>query len=119
MTRGDLCVLVLGALVVGATYGAFWRGDGPGAYAVVRSGGESVARYALAGHRAIEIPGRLGPSVLAIEPGRIRFTASPCRRKVCVHAGWQQRGGSAAACVPNAVSIEVIGAERLYDSINF
>lgn len=118
-TRSDLAVLVLAALLVGVSYVVFWHGGEAGGYALVRSGGETVARFALAGERAVEVPGRLGPSVLRIEPGRVRFVASPCRRKLCVHAGWQEAGGATVACLPNGLSLEIVGVERLYDSINF
>lgn len=119
LTRGDLAVLGLAIITVVATYSLFWQGGGAGGYAIVRNGGETVARYALNGERSVEVPGRLGPSVLEIQPGRIRFAASPCRRKICVHAGWQQAGGATVACLPNSLSLEIVGVERMYDSINF
>ncbi|MGH8495722.1 MAG: NusG domain II-containing protein [Gammaproteobacteria bacterium] len=119
LTRGDIAVLAVAALAVGASYALFWRSGGDGGYALVRSDGETVARFALTGERSVEVPGRLGPSVLEIEPGRIRFAASPCRRKICVHAGWQHAGGATVACLPNGLSLEIVGVERMYDSINF
>lgn len=119
LTRWDAAVLALALLGVGTSYAVFWRDGGAGGYALVRNGGETVAQLALTDARAVEIAGRIGPSVLEIEPGRIRFAASPCRGKICVHAGWQRDGGATVACLPNALSLEIVGVERIYDGINF
>lgn len=118
ITPADVALIVAAAVAVVISYGTFWQGGGAAEYALVHNG-DTVARYALAGERAIAVAGRMGPSVLEIEPGRIRFAASPCRGKVCLHAGWQSRAGAAIACLPNGISLEIVGAERAYDSINF
>jgi hypothetical protein len=47
---------------------------------------------------------------------------SPCVGQQCVHSGWAQRGGEFIACVPNRVSLVVLGRGAggdYYDSINF
>ncbi|HUO82999.1 MAG TPA: NusG domain II-containing protein [Gammaproteobacteria bacterium] len=118
MTPADAVVIIAAAVVVAACYGVFWTGGGAGEYALVHSD-DAVARFALDGERVVAVAGRLGPSVIEIAPGRVRFAASPCRGKICLHAGWQSTAGAAAACLPNRITLEVVGAERVYDSINF
>jgi hypothetical protein len=61
----------------------------------------------------------MGPSRLLVQDGRVRFTASPCRGKQCIHSGWLAHEGDFAACLPNGVAVEVLGPERGLDAINY
>jgi hypothetical protein len=67
----------------------------------------------------VEVQGRMGPSRLLVQDGRVRFTASPCRGKQCIHSGWLAHEGDFAACLPNGVAVEVLGPERGLDAINY
>lgn len=109
MTRADLLLIVLAAALVGASAAAFWQPPVAAQRVEVRVGDAEPASYALSGARRIEIEGRLGTSVLAIEDRRVRFISSPCRNKVCIHSGWLSASGDATACLPNRVSITLLG----------
>jgi len=65
--------------------------------------------------RVIGIPG----DTVEIHDGAVRFVSSPCAGKLCVHAGWLKNGNDFTACLPNRVSIAVIGGSEGYDSVNF
>ncbi|SFF54803.1 NusG domain II [Fontimonas thermophila] len=120
MTRADVIAIGLAAAAVGATYAHFWQPAMAATQFEVRIAGQPSGRYALDGNRDILVEGRLGPSRLRIENGRVRFIASPCRNKVCVHSGWLSHGGDAAACLPNRVSISLLGdAEASVDAVSF
>jgi hypothetical protein len=67
----------------------------------------------------VEVQGRMGPSRLLVQDGRVRFTASRCRGKQCIHSGWLAHEGDFAACLPNGVAVEVLGSERGLDAINY
>lgn len=67
----------------------------------------------------VEVQGRMGPSRLLVQDGRVRFTASPCRNKQCIRSGWLAHEGDFAACLPNGVAVEVLGPERGLDAINY
>jgi len=45
-----------------------------------------------------------------VESGAIAFTASDCPDQVCVHMGFLHRTGQSAACLPNLVSLVLIGS---------
>lgn len=117
MTRGDVLAIALAAALVGALYAHFWQPAVAATHVELRVGGDSVGRYALNQAREISVDGRLGASVLKIEDGRVRFVRSPCRNQVCVHNGWLHRGGDAAACLPNRVSLGLIGGDAALDGI--
>ncbi|MDS1029186.1 NusG domain II-containing protein [Bacillota bacterium LX-D] len=65
----------------------------------------------------IKVQGLIGTSVLKIEDEEIRFIDSPCRDKICVRRGWIQHHGEAAVCVPNQVSVEIIGKRSDLDDV--
>lgn len=115
---GDLVVIVLAAAMVGASYAAFWGERTAGQAAIVSVDRQVIGRFPLGEPRRLEIPGRLGTSLLAIADDRIRFLDSPCPNRYCVHAGWLGQTGEVAACVPNGVVVEVVGGERQFDAIN-
>jgi hypothetical protein len=54
-----------------------------------------------------------------VHDGRIRFVASPCTGKQCIHSGWLDNDGEFAACLPNLISITITGRNPRFDSINF
>lgn len=119
MKRGDVIVLLLALGVLAGLYANRWHSDAPPADTLrVFVNAEPYADYPLGENRRLEIPGARGISEIAIEDGAARFTASPCSGKFCIHFGWL-RGSGAAACLPNRVSIQVIGHERRFDSVNF
>lgn len=119
-TAGDAAVIALAAALVGALFAAQWRPAAPAAVAEIRSGSTLVGRYALDRARTITVAGRLGVSRLALEPGRARFVAGPCRHQVCVHAGWLRHDGDATACLPNGVSLALAGgAAGRFDAIAY
>ncbi|MES0874024.1 NusG domain II-containing protein [Sinimarinibacterium thermocellulolyticum] len=119
MNRGDVLAIALASALVGALYAHFWQPAVAATHVELRVGGVDAGRYALNEAREIRVDGRLGPSVLKIEDGRVRFLRSPCRNQVCVHSGWLQRGGDAAACLPNRVSISLVGGDVPLDGIAY
>ena len=55
--------------------------------------------------------------VIEIEGSRARVIDSPCRDKLCVHAGWLERPGDVAVCLPQRVIVEIRGAGRGVDGV--
>lgn len=116
---GDIVLIALCATLVGLAYGLTWRPAAHAAYAELRAPGETPRHIALAGERRIRVRGSLGDSVLAVRDGAIRFLRSPCPGKQCIHSGWLDRAGEFAACLPNGVSLTLVGEEHSYDALNY
>lgn len=57
--------------------------------------------------KAREIQLKKGNVVVQVEPGRIRFLKSDCHNQICVKAGWLDKVGAMAACLPNKAIIVV------------
>ena len=96
MKRGD----VIAALALLALAGALLLLRPSGAGGVFVNGEPAHEGMAVNGV-AIEIDG-----------GRARGIDSPCRDKICVRAGWLERPGDVAVCLPQRVIVEIRGAER-------
>lgn len=115
---GDWLVLGVAALAVAVLFATLWHPE-HAARLRIRSGDSVYGSYSLNQDRTLEISGPLGVSRVVIEQGRVRFLSSPCRNQYCVHQGWLQRAGQVAVCLPNRVSLELLGGEKGYDSLNY
>jgi hypothetical protein len=56
-------------------------------------------------------------SVIEVEAGRVRVAADPGPRQLCVRQGWLSHAGDIALCLPNQVSVELVGSKRRFDSL--
>lgn len=119
ITRGDLVVIVVAVLLISGVFFSFWQQEGHGAEAVVMVNGKRWARLNLFNNQDIYAPGPLGTSHIQVRDGQIRFVDSPCPNKLCVHSGWLSQGGENATCLPNKISVQVLGTDTRFDSINF
>ncbi|OGT22411.1 MAG: hypothetical protein A2V90_03270 [Gammaproteobacteria bacterium RBG_16_57_12] len=117
--RGDILVMIMALSLVAALFATLWGDSRRGEEVRILAGDKQLALVSLSGHREIRVDGPLGTSTLEIDNGRIRFADSPCANKVCVHDGWASRGGEVVACLPNRVSVAILGGEYRFDAINF
>lgn len=119
VTRADALIVLLAAALLAYLYAAYWSTATRGEQALVLVGGKEFAVLPLQGHRRVSVPGSLGDSVIEIRDGKVRFVDSPCRNKHCVHDGWLTLSDEFTACLPNRVSVQVLGREPRFDAINF
>jgi hypothetical protein len=115
---GDWLVIAGGAGLVGITLPLLWQG-GFADRAIIRQDGQVFAEVDLASRRDLAVPGPLGTTLVAIEPGRARIVADPGPRQYCVRQGWLARPGEIAICAPNRVSVQIAGRTRAYDSLSY
>jgi hypothetical protein len=119
MTRADWFCVVFAMVLLPLLYWQFWQLGGPGQRVQIISEDRTVAINDLDQSRTLKVHGRLGDSVLQIKDGQVRFVASPCTNKYCIHSGWLHRSGEIAACLPNGVLVQVLGGSPRYDAINY
>ncbi|MBK9161827.1 MAG: NusG domain II-containing protein [Nitrosomonadales bacterium] len=115
---GDWLTLALGCLCVALVTLNLWNSE-PASKAIIRSSGKIFREVPLSRDQQIEVPGRLGTSVITIEQRRARISLDPSPRQYCVRQGWLQHAGEVAICLPNEVSVELAGGEKKYDSLNY
>lgn len=115
---GDWLTLALGAVLTSWLAANFWSGAAP-QKVVIRAGGQLFAEARLDKPQRIRVPGPLGVSIVEIQAGRARVAADPSPRQLCVKHGWLSHAGDAALCLPNQLSVELAGAVRRFDSLNY
>ena len=118
LKTGDWLVLLAGAILVAWLALFQWQGSSP-AKAIVRSGGKIFAELDLSGNQTLTVPGPLGESIITVQGHQARISKDPSPRQYCVKQGWLKHAGEVAICLPNQVSLELRGAKKLYDSLNY
>ncbi len=115
----DRILLLLALLLVGLLYRQLWWDSAPGQQAGIWVGGELTTIVPLDRPHTLRVQGHLGESVLEVGTRGIHFLSSPCQGKVCIRHGWLEQSGGLLACLPNRVSVQILGRERRFDAINF
>lgn len=115
---GDWLILALSLLGVGYLFHTLWSNE-HATKVQIRLGDKIYATYSLNQQREIHVHGKLGDAVISIAQGKARFEKSPCHTQYCVHQGWLTHAGQAAICLPNQISLELLGENKPYDSLNY
>jgi len=104
MTVGDKTLLAAVVLIGVALFVVFPRWVLSGGVEVeVVSEDRIVGRYPLAEERLIEVPGRVGVTVVRVKGGRACIESSPCPHKTCMKMGDVGPEGGVVVCIPNEV----------------
>lgn len=115
---GDWLIMLAAAAIVAWLFGTLWHSRA-GDRVVIRSGGKIIEQVSLFTDRIISVKGPLGISVITIHNRKARVASDPSPRQYCVKQGWLAKSGETAICLPNQVSVEISGAKKLYDSLNY
>lgn len=115
---GDWLTLLLGSVCVGLLALTLWSGD-LADKAIIRGGGKILSVVPLSRDQQIEVSGPLGVSIISIQQRKARIASDPSPRQYCVRQGWLKQAGEIALCLPNQVSVELVGSKKRYDSLNY
>ncbi len=115
---GDWLVIAASAIIVALLFKTLWTNT-PASKLKIRQGNQVIGTYDLNQTRELHLHGPLGESHISIEQGKVRFKQSPCNNQYCVHQGWLHRAGQVAICLPNQISLQLIGEDKPYDSLNY
>jgi len=115
---GDWLVIAISLALLIALFKTLWHSE-HATKLRIRQGDAIYATLSLDQERTLDIHGPLGNSRITIHQGQVRFERSPCANQYCVHQGWLKRAGQVAICLPNRVSLELLGAKKTYDSLNY
>ena len=118
-TKGDVLVLVGIMPLVLYLFLTYWHfNNGVSDTVQIVKPGKTI-EYSLWQNKIVHVVGDVGETIVEIESGRVRVTASSCKRQLCVHQGWVSISGDIVACVPNKVSVVIAGDISGFDTINF
>jgi|APFre7841882724_1041349.scaffolds.fasta_scaffold21355_4 hypothetical protein len=85
----------------------------------IRQGNQIIGTFDLNQSRELQIKGPIGVSYISIQQGKVRFKQSPCHNQYCVHQGWLNHAEQVAICLPNQISLQLMGSKNSYDSLNY
>lgn len=115
---GDGLVIIIGIIAVVILFNTLWLGEAA-SKVQIRAGSQIFSTLSLNQQRTLDVPGPLGMTVVAIDNGKVRVVSDPSPRQYCVKQGWLEQAGQVAMCLPNQVSVELLGSKKLYDSLNY
>jgi hypothetical protein len=118
LLAGDWLTIILSTIIIAYLFQTLWSHE-HAAKVQIRIGNKIHAAYDLNQQRDIIVPGPIGDAMIHIRQGKVRFAKSPCHNQYCVHQGWLTHSGQVAICLPNQISLELIGAQKPYDSLNY
>lgn len=93
-------------------------GDRSATKAVVSMGGVMVTSFYLDKDSRIDLNEFGADMVLQVKNGRVRVASSDCAQQLCVRHGWIDRPKEALLCLPNHVTVELVGEDAEYDAIS-
>ena len=115
---GDWFVIFMfGILTV--TSAKFLWGLPQAKYLEIYKNNEILATYSLNQELKKQIHGPKGVTEIIIDKGKVRFSSAPCPKKYCIHQGWINKANQIIVCIPNKISISIVGSKKKYDSINY
>ena len=117
LRRGDLFIILCLLLVAGIAYGVFWLfGQKHQANKILQAqilcDGKLVKTVDLTnGIDEIFSLDQRPDVTFEVKQGKIRFINAKCPDKLCEHAGFLGTAHQTAACIPNRVSVRIVGKQ--------
>ena len=115
---GDSLIIFISLIFIIFSFKTFWHFE-TGSVVQVNFQGKTYGNFSLFQNKEMSLSGKEGESIIEIKEGRVRFAKSPCKNQYCVQQGWIHFTGQMLICIPNEVSIEVLGKTKAYDSLNY
>ena len=113
MKKRDFILIgaILAVIIVAFAVVALTKQDG--AHVVVKIDGKEVATYSLSEDGEYELNG--GTNILRIEDGKAYLTDANCPDHLCVNQGKIDQTGETITCLPNRLTVTVVGASNETD----
>jgi len=119
MTRADYLALLFALALLPWLYITYWSNSGQGEHLQIRAVGGDIVTLPLDYNKRVKIEGRQGISVIEIKDRQVRFIDSPCQGKRCVISGWLDEDGDTSACMPNGITLQIVGRDSRFDAVNY
>jgi len=115
---GDWLIIILFFALIIISMKLLWNLP-QGQYLEIYKNNEILATYSLNQQITKTISGAKGETKITINNGKVRFSSAPCAKKYCIHQGWINKANQIILCIPNKISISILGSNKNYDSINY
>lgn len=112
MKKKDIILIIILLVIAGSTYFGYRfvsQVDSEGDAAVVITiDGKEYGTYPLSLDTRIEIPAKLGNSVLEIKDGVVKMIEAECPDQVCVDTKAIHNMGERIVCLPNRIIVTIV-----------
>lgn len=115
---GDGLIILISLVFIIFAFKTYWHFE-TGSVVQVNFQGKTYGNFSLFQDKKISLVGKEGESMIEIKNGQARFKSAPCKNKYCVQQGWIGFTGQILICIPNEISIEILGKTKAYDSLNY
>jgi len=115
---GDSLIILISLVFIIFAFKTFWHFE-TGSVVQVSFQGKTYRNFSLFQDKKISLVGKEGSSMIEIKDGRARIKTAPCKNQYCVQQGWIRFTGQILICIPNEISIEILGKTKAYDSLNY
>lgn len=116
---GDYCIIATVSILVFFLFQSLWSAS-PANTLRVRVDNHIYGEFSLNQHKRLQIHGHTGNSIIEIQQGKVRFKQSPCTHQYCISQGWLSKANQIAVCLPNHISVELLGdTNKPFDTLNY
>ena len=105
----DIILIGFCLVLAAALFFVLRFGKEQGAEVVVKVDGMQVARYSLLQNGTYELNG--GTNTLVIENGQAYLSHANCPDQLCVKQGKKKLDGQTITCLPNKLTVTVVGGQ--------
>lgn len=101
---------------LGLTFWGF-SADKPGDTVLIKIKGEEFGRYSLHEDKVITLKDHGNINKVVIKDGTVKMESASCDNQNCVEQGSIEKTSQSIVCLPNKVTVEVVGGDGV-DSIS-
>lgn len=117
LTKADkiLIIMVIFFSILGIVYVKSISTNEANLYLVIEVDGKPYKTISLGGAQAnqiITVETEAGRNIIEVEEKRVRIKEADCKDQLCVKTGWLSQSNQISVCLPNRVSIRLIGGEK-------
>lgn len=89
----------------------------PGRAAVVTVNGKLYGTYSLDQNQVVQIVQNHHTNKITIKDGAVQMSYSDCHNQICVNDGKIHKTNQSIVCLPNRVTVEIIGGKGDIDAV--
>ncbi len=123
MKKGDKILIIVVLIILGISLFQILKpGKAGNKIVIIRSDGKVIQQISLNTNKNSEflVKSREGHLTVEIKNGKVRVVNSTCKDKLCVKEGWISKSGESIVCLPNRISISIIGRnDQPVDSVTY
>ena len=117
---GDILIIIFALIFVAFLFKHYWFSNPNSVeFISIQIKNQAAKIYPALTHQKIKVIGNRGESEIEINKGKVRFTHSSCFSQQCVLHGWSDKAGESIICMPNQISINLIGRSSAFDALSF